>query len=103
VRTVIVIWINNTGILPEKLMDLPNFLGLGAQRAGSSWLYKLLQTHPDIYLPERCKEVHYFDRYYYRGIKWYKNFFHTHNSYKYTGEITPIYLYNTSVPEKYII
>lgn len=82
-------------------MNLPNFLGLGAQRAGSSWLDKQLRSHPDIYLPEKCKEVHFFDRYYNRGVDWYRNFFiHAHNSYKYTGEITPMYLYDASVPKK---
>lgn len=38
----------------------PKFLGIGAQKAGSSWLHVMLSTHPDIWLPP-AKEIHYFD------------------------------------------
>jgi Sulfotransferase family len=38
----------------------PDFLGIGAQKAGTTWLARNLQTHPQIYMPR--KEVHYFDR-----------------------------------------
>ncbi len=34
--------------------------GLGATRAGSTWLYRYLSDHPDCALP-RVKELHYFD------------------------------------------
>ena len=34
--------------------------GLGATRAGSTWLYRYLSNHPDCALP-RIKELHYFD------------------------------------------
>ncbi len=44
-------------------MMLPtvDFLGIGAQRAGTTWLYRCLQRHPQLYLPG-TKELHYFDR-----------------------------------------
>jgi hypothetical protein len=38
----------------------PNFLGIGAQKAGTTWLHHNLQAHPDVWMP-RVKEVHYFD------------------------------------------
>jgi len=38
---------------------LPDFLCIGAQRSGTSWLYKNLSYHPQIWLPP-IKEVHYF-------------------------------------------
>ena len=38
----------------------PHFLGIGAQKAGTTWLHHNLQHHPDIYLPP-LKELHYFD------------------------------------------
>ncbi len=38
----------------------PDFLGIGAQKAGTTWLHRNLQAHPQIYMPR--KEVHYFDR-----------------------------------------
>ncbi len=41
--------------------SFPNFLGIGAHRAGTTWLWSALRTHPGIWLPPR-KELHYFDR-----------------------------------------
>jgi len=38
----------------------PDFLGIGAQKAGTSWLHRNLAGHPKIWLPP-VKEVHYFD------------------------------------------
>jgi hypothetical protein len=84
-------------------MSLPDFLGLGAQRAGTTWLDRLLRHHPDIYLPERRKEVHFFDRHFDRGTEWYATFFPPPDragSYRRIGEITPRYLYDPVVPER---
>ena len=39
---------------------LPNFLGIGAPRAGTTWLHANLGKHPEIWLTP-VKEVHYFD------------------------------------------
>lgn len=41
-------------------MTLPDFIGIGAQKAGTTWLGRNLQAHPQIWMP-RGKEVHYFD------------------------------------------
>ena len=37
----------------------PDFIGIGAQKAGTTWLYRNLRNHPGIWIPR--KEVHYFD------------------------------------------
>lgn len=42
-------------------MDKPNFLGIGAARAGTTWLFRQLDRHPDVWMP-RIKELHYFTR-----------------------------------------
>ena len=39
----------------------PNFLVIGAQRAGTTWLHRVLGQHPSLWLPP-VKELHYFDR-----------------------------------------
>jgi hypothetical protein len=39
----------------------PHFLGIGVQKAATSWLWEALRLHPDIWMPPR-KELHYFDR-----------------------------------------
>ncbi|MBI2835570.1 MAG: sulfotransferase [Acidobacteria bacterium] len=38
-----------------------HFLVIGAQRSGTTWLYRNLGRHPDIWLPP-VKELHFFDR-----------------------------------------
>jgi hypothetical protein len=40
--------------------DGPDFLCIGAQKAGTGWLYNQLNGHPDFWLPP-LKELHYFD------------------------------------------
>lgn len=46
----------------------PHFLGIGAQKAGTTWLYRMLGRHPDIWLPP-IKELHYFDRLHMRSSR----------------------------------
>ncbi len=36
-----------------------DFMGIGAMRCGTTWLYETLKKHPDIHLP--VKEAHFFD------------------------------------------
>ncbi len=38
----------------------PDFIGIGAQKAGTTWLYRNLQAHPEVWMPP-IKELHYFD------------------------------------------
>ncbi|MBK7919375.1 MAG: sulfotransferase [Chloroflexi bacterium] len=39
----------------------PDFLCIGAQKAGTTWLYQALRQHPQVSMPP-IKENHYFDR-----------------------------------------
>ena len=82
---------------------LPTFLGIGAMRSGTTWLDGVLRTHPQLYLPERRKEVHFFNKYYERGIDWYRDFFlpaEQSPEHRQIGEITPAYLYFPEVPAR---
>ena len=38
----------------------PDFLGIGMERAGTSWLFTQLAAHPEIWVPP-IKELHFFD------------------------------------------
>jgi hypothetical protein len=38
----------------------PDFLIIGAQKAGTTWLHRNLQAHPQVWMPKE-KELHYFD------------------------------------------
>jgi hypothetical protein len=48
-----------TGTLTET--PGPDFLCIGAHKAGSTWLYQQLDSHPDFWMPP-VKELHYFDQ-----------------------------------------
>ena len=74
---------------------LPNFLIIGAAKAGTTTLFDLLKQHPQVYLPFD-KEPMFFsnDDNYQRGPKWYaRTYFHGADRYPARGEATPEYLY----------
>lgn len=77
---------------------LPNLIGIGVPKAGTTWLHHLLDSHPDVWMPSR-REVSYFNRHYDRGLEWYQRFFpgaQTAKAYAVIGEITPRYLYSSA-------
>ncbi|MFQ5795734.1 MAG: sulfotransferase [Candidatus Bipolaricaulia bacterium] len=55
-------------------MELPNLFHIGTQRAGSSYLYNLLKTHPEVSLSS-YQEIHFYTRNFHRGVEWYTNSF----------------------------
>lgn len=77
---------------------LPNFLIIGAQKAGTTWLYKKLRRHPEVYMP-RVKELHFFNRDDGLGKtqKWYETHFETAPA---VGEATPDYLHHPQAPQR---
>ena len=77
------------GALPSPDLTFPDFLGIGAQKAGTTWLYANLRCHPDIFLPDE-KELHYFDQRFHRSLRSYAGYFEDGIG-KVKGEITPSY------------
>ncbi len=71
---------------------LPTFLGIGTQRAATTWLFNCLKEHPDVYIPE-IKEVSFFSSHYSKGIEHYASFFRYVENEKAVGEISPEYIY----------
>ncbi len=53
---------------------LPDFLIIGAMKAGTTSLFSYLSRHPQC-IPSMTKEVHYFDRNFTLGINWYRMHF----------------------------
>lgn len=53
----------------------PDFLIVGAQRCGTTSMFKTLVQHPDVIRPFLRKGVHYFDKSYARGDRWYRGHF----------------------------
>lgn len=65
------------------------FLGIGAQKAGTSWLYQQLRQHPELAFPH-TKEIHFWNTPHdTAGIAAYLNFFAQTRAV--AGEITPAY------------
>ncbi len=52
----------------------PTFLIIGAQKAGTSSLFKYLMRHGG-YLRPLLKDIYFFDNNYHRGLPWYLSFF----------------------------
>ena len=77
------------GPITRKNGPFPDFLGIGAQKSGTTWLHVNLQLHPEIFMPEQ-KELHYFDSVPHRGWYYYRSQFNGHDGRK-CGEITPAY------------
>jgi hypothetical protein len=73
-------------------MVLPNFLIIGAPRSGTTWLFRNLRQHPEIYMPRR-KELHFFDRDYHKGLEFYAHYFSPSRGETAVGEATPSYLH----------
>jgi hypothetical protein len=81
-------------------VTLPNFLYIGPDKAGSSWLHEALLHHPEIYLSE-AKDLYFFDRYYDRGLGWYEfQFRGAAAQHKVVGEVCPDYLADPRAAER---
>ena len=94
------------GAVTSDLRPLPDFLILGAQKAGTSALYAYLTEHPEV-RRAIVKEVHYFDLSFGRGERWYRAHFPMNTgrpgpdeSSMQTGEATPYYLFHPWVPPR---
>ncbi len=88
---------------------LPNFLGIGAGRAGTTWLRACLSEHPEVYVVPN--EVYFFTTrrivhvnatsHFEKGLSWYSSLFEGHtDGVKRWGEISPSYLYDEEIPRR---
>ena len=90
------------------LRPLPDYLIVGAQRAGTTTLQKHLFMHPDVIQPGWVKGAHYFDTNYHESASWYRAHFPTSTTRNraeqrsggpvVTGEASPYYLFHPEVP-----
>jgi hypothetical protein len=77
------------GLAHAARLTLPDFLGIGAQKAGTTWLHECLRCHPELYLPPQ-KELHYFDEGFHKSLISYASAFREGRR-RIKGEITPDY------------
>jgi len=85
----------------KRDIKLPNFLILGAQKAGTTTLHSALELHPQVYTASP-KELSFFNKEenYRKGIEWYASFFKNWTTEKVAGEGTPSYLWDERVPAR---
>ncbi len=77
----------------------PAFVIVGAQRGGTTSLYRYLAAHPGV-LPASRKELHYFTNRHDRGPDWYRSQFPPTPPGTITGESTPYYLFHPHAPRR---
>lgn len=87
----------------------PGFLIVGAQRSGTTSLFKTLVQHPLVARPFLRKGVHYFDKRYDLGLAWYRGNFpvaatsrlrRLHSGVALTGESSPYYMFHPLAPDR---
>jgi Sulfotransferase domain len=88
----------------------PGFLIVGAQRCGTTSLFKTLAQHPAVLPPAFHKGVHYFDAAFERGPAWYYGHFPTRARAAavsrrlgvpvVTGESSPFYMFHPLAAER---
>ena len=70
-----------------------DWFGIGCVRCGSSFIWRELSKHPEIYTT-KAKELHYFNNIRKRSCNRYKRNFKKNEENKLAGEYTPSYFYN---------
>lgn len=80
-------------------MTKANFLGLGGQKCASSWVYHVLNDHPQVFMSEP-KELDFFSYYYFKGHAWYDTHFSRAGTAKAIGEVSPSYFCDPLAPKR---
>jgi Sulfotransferase family len=80
----------------------PDFVGVGAQRAGTTWWYHLVESHPHVVQRKALKELHFLTRYWQRpftdaDVESYAQFFPRPPG-QIAGEWSPGYMAHFWVP-----
>jgi Sulfotransferase domain len=94
---------------PGRGRLLPDFIIIGAAKAGTTSLYGWLSGHPYV-APASTKEVHFFDYNFFRGKDWYRAHFplessraefeREHGRPFLTGEASPSYISHYWAPQR---
>jgi Sulfotransferase domain len=77
---------------------LPQFVGVGPGRTGTTWLHRALEGHVD--LPYGVKETQFFTTFYGKGIDWYARHFRYATGERPIAEICPAYFFRIEALER---
>jgi hypothetical protein len=80
---------------------LANFLGIGVQKAGTTWLHHMLGAHPEVFVAKGDdKDLRFFSSFYDFGFSWYEAYFAEAGHANRRGEISTSYFYSKDAPER---
>lgn len=78
-----------------------DFLGLGAQKAGTSWLHRMLAAHPQVFMAQaEDKDLKFFSAHYDYGYAWYERHFAAGGGAERRGEFSTSYFYSQEAPAR---
>jgi hypothetical protein len=76
-----------------------DFIGIGAPKAGTTWVSECLKEHPEVCFSNRKETNFFLSENFSRGNSWYQKHFNHCVEGKKKGEFSPNYLYDSAVPE----
>lgn len=71
-----------------------HYVFVGPQKTGTSWIDMVLRTSSDVALPENTKETFFFDRYFNKGLDFYKSLYNSVDASNISAEVAPSYAGN---------
>jgi hypothetical protein len=106
--------VRGVGVATSRWRPLPDYLIIGAHRAGSTSLWAYLSQHPSVAVNfprvQGVKGVRYFDENYFRGDDWYRSHFATtayrgylrrrHDGPALAGDASSYYLFHPAAAER---
>ena len=97
------------GGLTQSRRALPNVLIVGAQRCGTTGLFRAMIDHPEVHGPVYKKGVHYFDVAYTEPLTWYRGHFpltstvdrsSSNGTQPVVVEASPYYMFHPAAPAR---
>ena len=86
----------NVGARDRTRSHVPNFIGIGPGKCGTTWLYNACENHPHVCVSS-AKETLYFEDYHHKGMDWYLKFFRKckcpGQSFHAIGEVSNTYIF----------
>lgn len=88
----------------QSMRCMPDYCIIGAQKSGTTSLYSYLALHPQV-RPSYVKEIHYYNKNYSNGLKWYRAHFPLGPLRRadrpfITGEASTMYLHDPDTPSR---
>ncbi|MFQ5616852.1 MAG: sulfotransferase, partial [Anaerolineales bacterium] len=93
-----------------QMVDKIDFLVIGAEKCGTTWLADMLRQHPEVFIPPE-KELFYFNRQFFESpelenfnhakpLSWYFAFFKNAAPEQVKGEVCVAYIWDEAAPQK---